>query len=282
MEFEPIGRRKVTGALDGGRMTSDSGAMLLREAGMVFGVTRRLAACFTGHRSPLRTGHPVAGLAAQRVIALAPGCEDINDHDRLRDDPALALAAGCGDITGQSRVRERGRGLAASDTLSRMEPGAPGKIGRLLAPLFLETHTEPPEETVLDLDATDDPPHGRREGRFCHGRHGCHCCLPLYIFCGDRMLCGRLRTSGRDAADGALDEIRRIVPQLRESWPPACPGRGSAPRLSMRICTAPAETWKTESKSSRCGSSPPEHAPAGGTRTVLAVQGRNRPYSQSW
>ena len=99
-EFEALGRRRIVGAFDGGQMTSDGGAMLLREAGRLHDVTRRLAACFADHRDLRRTEHSVAGMIARRVMALALGFVDLNDHDRLRSDPALALVSGCDDLAG--------------------------------------------------------------------------------------------------------------------------------------------------------------------------------------
>ena len=235
-EFEALGRRRIVGAFDGGQMTSDGGAMLLREAGRLLDVTRRLAACFADHRDQRRTEHSVAGMFARRVMALALGYEDLNGHDRLRSDPALALASGCDDLAGNRRVSERDRdhALAASSTLNRLELGAaghaasdrykrivadPGWIDRLMVSLFLEMHEEAPEEIILDMDATDDPVHGGQEGRFFHGHYRCHCYLPLYIFCGEDILCCRLRTVDRDASDGALDELRRIIPQIRQARP---------------------------------------------------------------
>ncbi len=236
LEFESLGKRQVVGKFDGGRMTSDAGALLLREADRLFDVTGRFAACFVDYRDPERVEHPLETLVAQRVMALALGYEDINDHDRLRDDAALALACGCADVTGAGRVRERDRGhaLAASSTLNRLELGTPeaaathrykkivaepGDIDRLLVDLFLEAHATPPEEIILDMDATDDPLHGAQEGRFFHGYYGHYRYLPLYVTCGEHVLCSRLRPSNIDASHGALDELERIVPQIRAAWP---------------------------------------------------------------
>ena len=112
LSFEGIGQRSVVGAFDGGRLTSDSGVLLLREADRLFDVTGRLAACFADHREPARVEHRLEILIAQRVLSVAAGYEDLNDHDRLRDDSALALASGCTDVTGEQRVRERDRGHA--------------------------------------------------------------------------------------------------------------------------------------------------------------------------
>ena len=127
--FEGLGRRSVVGAFDGGRLTSDSGVLLLREADRLFDVTGRLAACFADYRDPQRVEHPLQILIAQRVLGLAAGYEDLNDHDRLRDDSALAVASGCDDVTGEQRQRERDRGhaLAGSSTLNRLELGEPEK-----------------------------------------------------------------------------------------------------------------------------------------------------------
>ena len=234
--FEGLGRRSVVGAFDGGRLTSDSGVLLLREADRLFDVTGRLAACFSDYRNPARVEHRLETLIAQRVLSLAAGYEDLNDHDRLRDDSALALASGCADVTGEERVRERDRGhaLAGSSTLNRLELGEPetaecdrykkivadGRmIDTLLVDLFLDSERRPPAQVVLDLDATDDAVHGNQEGRFFHGYYGHYCYLPLYITCGEHVLCCRLRRADADAADGAVDELAPLVAQIRQRWP---------------------------------------------------------------
>jgi hypothetical protein len=94
-----------------------------------------------------------------------------------------------------------------------------GAVDRLLVNLFLEAHQEAPKEIILDLDATDDPLHGKQEGRFFHGYYGHYCYLPLYIFCGEFLLCARLRPSNIDGAKGSVEELQRIVPQIRAVWP---------------------------------------------------------------
>ena len=234
LAFEGLGRRAVVGRFDGGRLTTDGGVLLLREVDRRFRVTSRLAACFRDH--PRRIEHRLETLVAQRVLALAAGYEDLNDHDRLRADSAFALASGCADVTGEGRrrARDRGHALAGSSTLNRLELGVPEAaaqdryqriaaereaIERLLVDLFLEAHAAPPAEIVLDLDATDDPLHGRQEGRFFHGYYGHYCYLPLYVTCGEHVLCARLRPADIDAAAGAVDEPARIVPQIRRRWP---------------------------------------------------------------
>ncbi len=234
LAFEGLGRRAVVGRFDGGRLTTDGGVLLLREVDRRFRVTSRLAACFRDH--PRRIEHRLETLVAQRVLALAAGYEDLNDHDRLRADSAFALASGCADVTGERRrrARDRGHALAGSSTLNRLELGVPEAaaqdryqriaadreaIERLLVDLFLEAHAAPPAEIVLDLDATDDPLHGRQEGRFFHGYYGHYCYLPLYVTCGEHVLCARLRPADIDAAAGAVDELARIVAQIRRRWP---------------------------------------------------------------
>ena len=236
LAFEGLGRRAVVGRFDGGRLTTDGGVLLLREVDRRFQVTSRLAACFRDHRDPRRIEHRLETLVAQRVLALAAGYEDLNDHDRLRADSAFALASGCTDVTGERRrrARDRGHALAGSSTLNRLELGVPeaaagdryqrivadpDAMDRLLVDLFLEAHATPPAEIVLDLDATGDPLHGRQEGRFFHGYYGHYCYLPLYVTCGEHVLCARLRPANIDAAAGSVDELARIVPQIRRCWP---------------------------------------------------------------
>jgi hypothetical protein len=223
--FEVHFSRQVMASFDGARMTTDGGALLLRAVDRKIGLLKRVAACFTDTRDPERVQHPVAELLAQRIYALALGYEDLNDHEELRRDPLLALLAGKRDLS---------EPLAGKSTLNRLEltpAGSPSteryhKIGysaetldTLLVDVFLEAYEKPPREIVLDLDATDTPLHGEQEGRFFHGYYNQYCYLPLYIFCGEHLLCARLRPSNIDASAGSVEEIERIVRQIRRRWP---------------------------------------------------------------
>ena len=230
--------------------------LLLREADRLFDVTGRLAACFADHRDPDRVEHPLQTLIAQRVLGLAAGYEDLNDHDRLRDDSALALASGCADVTGEQRARERDRGhaLAGSSTLNRLELGDPATaeddrykkivadgrmIDDLLVDLFLDSERRPPAQIVLDLDATDDALHGNQEGRFFHGYYGHYCYLPLYLTCGEHVLRCRLRRADGDASDGAVEELTAVVAQIRQRWPDT----KILVRGDSGFCREPIMTW---------------------------------------
>src|SRR5579859_5373698 len=235
-EFHPFSKRQVKAGFDGGSITSDGGGLLLREVEKRTRVVDRFAACFTDHRDGERIEHTVKELVAQRVYALALGYEDLNDHDQLRHDPLLAVLAEKSDPTGERRARERdqGKALAGKSTLNRLELSAAvvseeerykkialdtAAVDRWLVEIFLQAHPTPPPEIVLDLDATDDPVHGNQEGRFFHGYYGHYCYLPLYIFCGEHLLCARLRPSNQDASAGSVEEVARIVAQIRERWP---------------------------------------------------------------
>jgi len=224
------------GRFDGGAITSDAGGLLLREVEKRTGIIAQFAACFTDHRDPIRIEHPVKALVAQRVYALALGYEDLNDHDQLRADPLLAVLAEKSDPAGEDRVRERdqGKALAGKSTLNRLELTGPevsenerykkialeeAAVDRTLVEVFLQAHRKPPQEILLDLDATDDPVHGHQEGRFFHGYYRHYCYLPLYIFSGEHLLCARLRPANIDASAGAVEELKRVVAQIRQSWP---------------------------------------------------------------
>src|ERR1019366_6914512 len=225
LRFQAVARRAVQARFDGGALTSDGGAVLLREVDRVTGLLSQFAACFRDARDPARVTHPVAALVRQRVYGLAPGFEDLNDHDQLRHDPLFAVLAEAADLTAP---------LAGKSTLNRLELSAAtieeaerykkiavdhAAVDRLLVDVFLQAHPVPPTEIALDLDATDDPVHGAQEGRFFHGYYGCYCYLPLYIFAGEHLLGARLRTADRDASAGAVEEVARIVAQLRAAWP---------------------------------------------------------------
>ncbi len=236
LAFQSFGRRNVVGRFDGGRLTSDAGGLLLREVNRQLDLLPRIAACFTDYRHTGMIDHTLGELLAQRIYGLALGYEDINDHDELRADSLLALLVGKPDLTGAGRRRARDRdyALAGSSTLNRLELGTaaqapahryqkivadPEGLDRLLVDVFLDSQQRPPAVLWLDLDATDDPLHGNQEGRFFHGYYKSYCYLPLYIFCGEHLLCARLRPADRDAAAGSVTELSRIIGQIRQRWP---------------------------------------------------------------
>jgi Transposase DDE domain group 1 len=224
--YEVVEGRQVVAAFDGGEVTSDAGALLLGATDRAIDLVGRFAACFIDHRAPAQVEHTIAAMVAQRVFGIALGYEDLIDHDQLRHDPVLATLAG--KLTAR---RKECAPLAGKSTLNRLEHGplAPSryhKVGHdaaaiegLFVALFLEAHTTPPKEIVLDLDATDDPLHGHQEGRFFHGYYDCYCYLPLYVFCGRHLLAAKLRRSNIDASAGSVDEVARIIGQIRARWP---------------------------------------------------------------
>jgi hypothetical protein len=230
LEFHGLGRRAVVAQFDGGTISSDSGGLLLREVEQRTHIVKRLATCFVDHRNPDLIEHSLESLIKQRVMGLALGYEDLNDHDALRHDPLLALLSDQQDVSGKTRkrVRDKGCALAGKSTLNRLEltpfdadeasrykkiVARPEAMDALLVDLFLEAYDRAPEEIIVDVDATDDPLHGAQEGRFFHGYYRSYCYLPLYIFCGEQLLCARLRTAGQDGAAGTVDELARIVAQ---------------------------------------------------------------------
>jgi len=234
--FEALGRREVVARFDGGPITSDGGGLFLREVEARTGIIGQLAGCFTDYRDADLVEHSVEELLRQRIFGLALGYEDLNDHDQLRYDPLLATLVGKQDPTGGNRARKRDRGkaLAGKSTLNRLEltpRGAredsrykkivadSGKIEALFVDVFLQLHAKPPKRIVLDLDATDDPVHGDQLGKFFHGYYKSYCYLPLYIFCGDHLLCAKLRPADIDGAAGSVRQLDRIVKQIRTKWP---------------------------------------------------------------
>ena len=225
-DFGTVEGRSVEAAFDGGLVTSDAGALLLGATDRAIDLVRRFASCFHDRRRQEWIEHEVATLVGQRVFAIALGYEDLNDHDELRHDPMMAVLAGkltarredCAPIAGKSTLNRL--------ELSRLEPTRyhkishnPMAIRNLLVDLFLDARERAPRQIILDLDATDDPVHGEQEGRFFHGYYDCYCYLPLYVFCGRDLLAAKLRRAERDAADGAVEEIARVVARIVARWP---------------------------------------------------------------
>jgi Transposase DDE domain group 1 len=234
--FQEHGSRAVEAAFDGGMITSDGGALLLRELELKQPIVGDFAHCFIDHRDPGSIEFRVEELLRQRVFGLALGYEDLNDHDKLRVDPLLALLCGRADVRGADRrcAVDKGKPLAGKSTLNRLElySGDPkrdgpykkieaveAKIEQFFLDQFFRSQRTIPLRIYLDLDATDDRIHGQQEGRHYHGYYDDYCYLPLYIFCGDELLCAKLRTADKGAADGALEEVKRIVKAIRKRWP---------------------------------------------------------------
>jgi hypothetical protein len=218
--------RRVEAAFDGGWVSSDGGALLLGATDRALGLVERFAGCFQDNRRAGLIEHEVRTLVGQRVFGQALGYEDLNDHDWLRHDPVLAVLVGKLSARRRNCAPAGGKSTLNRLELSRAEPTRyhkishdPAAIEALFVDLFLEAHEEAPEQIVLDLDATDDPIHGEQEGRFFHGYYGGYCYLPLYVFCGRHLLAAKLRPANIDASAGSLEEVGRIVGQIRSRWP---------------------------------------------------------------
>ena len=213
--FAPLGRRRVLAEFDGGAITSDAGALLLREVARPMRLFERLADAIPDPRDPARIEHDQQTLLAQRIIAIACGWEDLNDHHGLRLDPLMQVATERG-VDEQSP-------LASPATLCRLENRIDRKtcfaLSKLLVEIFIESFDAPPDELILDFDATDDPIHGQQEGRFFHGYYDGYCYLPLYVFCGQKLLVSYLRPSNIDAAKHSRVILKLLVTRLRQVWP---------------------------------------------------------------
>jgi hypothetical protein len=213
--------RRVQSEFTAGRVSSDGGALLLREVDRRIDLLGRLSDCFLDGRAPLLVKHRLSEMLSQRIYGLALGYEDLCDHEQLRSDPLLGLLSGKRDLD---------EPLAGKSTLNRLELMGRSKryhkisysaeaIDRLLADLYIESHATMPDQIVLDLDATDIPLYGHQPERFFPGYYDSYCYLPLYIFAGDQLLCARLRPANQDAAKGSVEEVGGIVAQLRQRWP---------------------------------------------------------------
>jgi hypothetical protein len=243
-EFAAHFSHRVVAEFSADRVTTDGGALLLRQADRRIRLLQRFAGCFVDGREAARIEHSVAEMVAQRIYGLALGYEDLNDHEQLRHDSLFGLLAG---------QRELDSPLAGKSTLNRLErsPAEEGgtryhkitysaeAIDRLLVDVFLESHRRMPQQIVLDLDSTDVPLHGHQEQRFFHGFYDSYCYLPLYIFAGDHLLCARLRAADQDGAVGAEAELERIVTQIRQRWP----GVPILVRADSGFCREPLLHW---------------------------------------
>ena len=213
--FSSVGTKQVVADFQGGRLTTDAGALLLRQVERPLGLFRALDAAIPDPRQPELITHDQRDMLARRVVGLALGYEDLNDHQAMRDDPALHLAAG--------RPPDHGTPLASPPTLCRLENRVDRKalvrLAAVLVDQFIAAHVAPPGALVLDLDATDDPIHGQQERRFFHGYYDGYCYLPLYVTCGDELLAAYLRPSDIDAAGHSRAVLKLLVGRLRAARP---------------------------------------------------------------
>src|ERR1700716_982695 len=231
--FQDLGKRQVEVDFGGGYLSSDGGGLILRELERHSGLLGDFSGCFIDYRDQRYVEHSVRELVSQRIHGLALGYEDLNDHDHLRRDPVHGLICGKSDPLGQDRILERDKGnaMAGHSTLNRLELSAqpidahyhkiqaqPDKIQDLLIERGVKAIPRKSAEIVLDLDATDDPLHGSQEGASFHGYYGDYCYLPLYCFCGNIPLLAQLRDCKRDASEGTVEALQKIVPAIRQRF----------------------------------------------------------------
>lgn len=211
IEFPRVKRRKVEANFDGGEITSDAGAVLLRQSDLRVGLTKSIAKKLDDSRRQASCDFDLRELIAQRIYALALGYEDLNDHQLLRNDIALQTSV------------QRDQTLASAPTLCRLENRADRAtaiaLHEVLFEQFVKAHDKPPKRLILDFDATDTPIHGDQDQRFFHGYYDHYCYLPLYVFCGRHLLVSYLRPSNIDPAKHSWAILSLLVKSLREQWP---------------------------------------------------------------
>jgi hypothetical protein len=228
--FEQPKSSPVVVNFNGGMVTSDAGLTLITEIDRKLQITSQLAQCFQDYRQSNRIDHSIESLIKQRIYGLVMGYEDLNDHEELRHEPMFALA-----VLKTIGIEDEQAKLAGKSTLNRLEhcpedveQGAESryhKIGHssediesLFVKIFLESHAKEPVKIILDLDVTDDLVHGNQEQVFFNTYYGGYCYAPLYIFCGKHLLAAKLRPSNVDPAFGALEELQRVIKQIRQQW----------------------------------------------------------------
>ncbi len=225
--FEACAGRRVVADFDGGAISSNAGALLLREADRAIDLSRLVAGCFRDERNPDLIEHELQTLIGQRVHGIALGYDDLNDHDDLRFDPVLGLLSGkveakrsdCEVLSGKATLNRLELGPETGSSRYHKISVKTAAMEQVFVDFYLAAHEVPPKRITLDLDATDDPLHGNQEGRFYHGYYRCYCYLPLFIFAGRHLLAAKLRPANIDGSAGAKEEVERIVARIRAAWP---------------------------------------------------------------
>lgn len=216
LPFTSTRRRQIHADFSGGQITSDAGALLLRQADRNIGLIAALDEVIPDPRNPELITHPQATMLAQRIFGIAAGYEDLNDHQQLRSDPLWQTLT---DHPGSDQHPQ----LASPPTLCRLENRTARqtlvRMATVLLDTFINSLPTPPEQLTLDLDATDIEIHGHQEERFFHGYYDSFCFLPLYIFCGKQLLVAYLRPSCNDASLHVRAILRLLIGRLRAAWP---------------------------------------------------------------
>jgi hypothetical protein len=217
LQFSSLKDKKILADFNGGSLTSDAGAVLLREVDKRIGLLDAINRCIPDPRNPLYTVHQQRTMLAQRIFGIALGYEDLNDHQTLREDPLFQIIS--------DRGIKDDLPLASPPTLCRLENRVDRKALADMAKVFVESFIASfktaPDVLVLDFDATDDPVHGNQDKRFFHGYYDHYCFLPLYVFCGSRLLVGYLRPSNIDPALHSKAILKLLVKRIRRQWPKA-------------------------------------------------------------
>jgi len=213
--FSSLSSKKIQADFNGGSLTSDAGALLLREVDKRIGLIDSINLCIPDPRNQFFIAHRQKTMLAQRIFGIALGYEDLNDHQDLRQDPLFQI------------ISERGikddMPLASPPTLCRLENRVGRKtlaeIAKVFVERFIASYTQVPDELILDFDPTDDPVHGNQEKRFFHGYYDHYCFLPLYVFCGSQLLVAYLRPADIDPAMHSRAILKLLVKRIRRQWP---------------------------------------------------------------
>jgi hypothetical protein len=213
--FAAAKSKPVTAYFNGGKLTSDAGAILLQLADQQLRLTERIHQRIHDPRDPRYISHQQQHLLSQRLYSIASGYEDVNDHTALCKDPALLVAV--------KHHADEAEPLGSASTLTRLENRIAAHevsdLTKLFVELFIESFETPPKEIILDFDATDDRIHGNQEQRYFNGFYEDYCFLPLHVFCGDQLLWSPLRPSRKGGAHGALAIFDYLVKRLRKAFP---------------------------------------------------------------
>lgn len=214
LNFHPT--HPITVAFDAPHISSDGGAVLLRQMDDRLGLSERLAALLPDEREPRKVKHDRREQMRQRLYQIALGYPDGNDADRLRHDPLLKSVCDRGP---------QAEGLSSQPTLSRLENAVDLRHLRTLVceieEQYVRSFTAAPDVIILDIDSTDDPTHGQQQLSFFHGYYDQHMYHPLVIFDGERgqLVSVVLRPGNVHAARGAMGVLRRVIRRLKQRFP---------------------------------------------------------------
>ncbi|WP_067515988.1 IS1380 family transposase [Endozoicomonas ascidiicola] len=216
--FHPVNGKTVRADFNGGELSSDFGALLLRETATHSGLIPRLVNAIQDKRHQSYIDHSMQDLLMQRVLQMACGYQDANDSNHLRKDPMFKLAVGRSPLSAEAHLASAPTYTRLGKDLSRRDIHS---LAYAFAEHFINSYKKPPKLAIIDLDHTASLTHGAQQYSLFNTKYGNTCYLPLMIFEGlsGKLITAILRPGKTPSGQENAAIVKRLLALIRQSWP---------------------------------------------------------------